>query len=106
MMEERNLSRLRVSVCSYSLPVQTLRELGRGGKENDDEEGGGGREGETAGGTALAALFVKQSREILPLGGKLCPASLHASWLLFTNVSNANFVISLSCQRILEPINI
>lgn len=59
-----------------------------------------------AGGTALAALFVKQSRESLPRGGELCPASLHASWLLFTNVSNANFVISFSCQRILEPINI
>lgn len=86
--------------------MQTPRELGREGKGDDDEEGEGGGEGQTAGGTALAALFVKQSRERLPLGGKLCPAFLHASWLLFTNVSNANFVISFSCQRILEPINI
>lgn len=72
MMEEHNLSRLRVSVCSYSLPVQMLRELGREGKANDDEEEGGGREGETAGGTALAAVCktVKRNpssgREALP----------------------------------------
>lgn len=66
MIQYRNLSRLRIRVHSYSLPVQTPRELGTGGKENDDEERGGGGEGKTAGGTALAALFVKQSRESLP----------------------------------------
>lgn len=63
MMEERNLSRLTVRVYSYSLPVQTPRELGREGKENDDGEGGGGREGKTAGGTALAALFVNSQEK-------------------------------------------
>lgn len=57
MMEESNLSRLRVRVCSYSLPVQMPRELGREGKENDDGEG------KTAGGTALAALFVNSQEK-------------------------------------------
>lgn len=39
MKEERNLSRLRVGVCSYSLPVQGRRELRRKKKKMRTEEG-------------------------------------------------------------------